>query len=259
MARPKSVSSAVLVRIFREYCRERGATSPEEVRFSDLSRYASERGVDAPRYLFARDREVRAELEALRPAEDLDAVLEALSCHTLDVRALLDACGNDRMALAGRLQVQSAYWDRVYRAALSASDQVRSLRRALKEAEHRAALAEERADAARKKEEEAGALLEALKKRDRLLGEIIKTCVYPGAAALLLKRAGNPALEGITDLEAAAGLLIEWNSPREKVRALEKAGAGTGVAQEKKTERDGRPDTACDILDELWEEHGGRP
>ena len=68
MARPKSVSSAVLVRIFREYCMERGATSPEEVRFSDLSRYASERGVDAPRYLFARDREVRAELDALRPA-----------------------------------------------------------------------------------------------------------------------------------------------------------------------------------------------
>ena len=125
MARPKSVSSAVLVRIFREYCGKRGITSPEEVRFSDLSRYASERGVDAPRYLFSRDREVRAELEALRPAEDLDAVLEALSCHTLDVRALLDACGNDRMALAGRLQVQSAYWDRVYRAALSASDQVR--------------------------------------------------------------------------------------------------------------------------------------
>ena len=212
MARPKSVSSAVLVRIFREYCGKRGITSPEEVRFSDLSRYASERGVDAPRYLFSRDREVRAELEALRPAEDLDAVLEALSCHTLDVRALLDACGNDRMALAGRLQVQSAYW-----------------------------------------------LLEALKKRDRLLGEIVKTCVYPDAAALLLKRAGNPALEGITDLEAAAGLLIEWNSPKEKVKALEKAGAGTGVAQEKKTERDGRPDTACDILDELWEEHGGRP
>ena len=163
------------------------------------------------------------------------------------------------MALAGRLQVQSAYWDRVYRAALSASDQVRSLRRALKEAEHRAAQAEERADAARKKEEETGSLIEALKKRDRLLGEIIKTCIYPEAAALLLKRAGNPALEGITDLKAAASLLIEWNSPKEKVRALEKAGAGTGVAQEKKTERNGRPDTACDILDELWEEHGGRP
>lgn len=246
MARPKKLSSEVMLQILEDYYTERTAGNPGLLKYSLLEKYAHERGyADIKAYDFKRDKHVRDRLEELKSlcAEaDGSRLILGTAYKSLDVTGIISRC-RSKAELIEALTEMDRNWKVTHDAASEMQRKFYEGRASQAEMEARISELEQSQLSIEENLQSEKQRNRSLLEENRYLRKMLKTYLYPAIANQILLEEQALTSTGTSVTQIAMEELVDQPLPAPPAE----------ITRSLSADRNHKSDVRS-ILSTMWEE-----